>query len=63
MEDYPLAGTPFLPILVIFSYLYFVLKCGPEYMKNRKPYQLKTVMIIYNGLQMIANILLTILVS
>ncbi|EFN68090.1 hypothetical protein EAG_00269, partial [Camponotus floridanus] len=28
--------------LIIFAYLYFVLRCGPRFMKDRQPYSLKT---------------------
>ena len=33
---------------VLLSYLFFVLIAGPRFMANRKPFQLKEAMIIYN---------------
>ncbi|CAH0554792.1 unnamed protein product [Brassicogethes aeneus] len=42
---------PVISILVI--YLYFVLKLGPNLMKNREAYNLKYVMIVYNAYQVI----------
>lgn len=51
----PLIGSPVMIPLILFSYLYFVLKCGPEFMKNRKPYNLKTFVRFYNIFQVITN--------
>lgn len=45
-------------LTVLSAYLYFVLKWGPSYMKNRKPFELRTVMLIYNAIQVIYNIIL-----
>lgn len=42
-------------ILVTFSYLYFVLKCGPRYMENRPPYKLTTFIKYYNIAQIVLN--------
>ncbi|KAF7279822.1 hypothetical protein GWI33_006705 [Rhynchophorus ferrugineus] len=45
-----------LPILGILTlYLLFVLKWGPEYMKNKKPYEMKNVLMIYNLTQVLCN--------
>ena len=33
---------------ILLAYLAFVLYIGPRFMANRKPYQLKEVMIVYN---------------
>lgn len=53
-----LIGSP-LPVLTILAlYLLFVLKLGPNYMKNRKPYNLKRTIMIYNLLQVAANVYL-----
>ncbi|XP_029158270.1 elongation of very long chain fatty acids protein AAEL008004-like [Nylanderia fulva] len=43
-----------IPFLLI-AYMYFVLRWGPQYMKNRPPYSLKTFMKFYNVFQIIAN--------
>ncbi|KAF4516756.1 hypothetical protein B566_EDAN004595 [Ephemera danica] len=42
---------PLLTILV--AYLYFCLSAGPRFMKNRKPFELRGVMIAYNAAQVI----------
>ncbi|XP_076665714.1 very long chain fatty acid elongase 7 [Andrena cerasifolii] len=48
VADWLLMGSP-VPLLGIISlYLAFVLRLGPLYMKNRKPYNLNRVMIFYN---------------
>ncbi|KOC64048.1 Elongation of very long chain fatty acids protein 1 [Habropoda laboriosa] len=52
----PFIGSPILIPLILFSYLYFVLKCGPDFMKNRKPYNLKTFTQFYNVFQVLVNI-------
>lgn len=44
---------PALTILV--AYLYFVTTWGPNYMKHRKPYQLKHTLVIYNFLQVVIS--------
>ncbi|XP_043264048.1 elongation of very long chain fatty acids protein 1-like [Colletes gigas] len=51
----PFVGSPILIPVILFSYLYFVLKCGPEYMKNKKPYELKTYVKFYNIFQIFTN--------
>ncbi|XP_015177519.1 PREDICTED: elongation of very long chain fatty acids protein 1-like [Polistes dominula] len=46
---------PYAVIFILFSYLYFVLVCGPRFMKNRKPYSLKTFIKFYNIFQIFLN--------
>ncbi|XP_037910706.1 elongation of very long chain fatty acids protein 7-like [Hermetia illucens] len=42
------------PLLTILGmYLLFVLKIGPQFMTNRKPYDLQKIMIVYNAYQVI----------
>lgn len=54
-NNLPLMGSPIIIPAIILSYLYFVLKYGPQFMKNRKPYNLKTFIQWYNIFQIIAN--------
>ncbi|XP_076164055.1 very long chain fatty acid elongase 1 [Ptiloglossa arizonensis] len=54
-NNLPLIGSPVLIPFCLFSYLYVVLKWGPEYMKNRKPYKLKTFVVCYNMFQIVIN--------
>ncbi|KAH9380991.1 hypothetical protein HPB48_008205 [Haemaphysalis longicornis] len=41
------------PVLV--GYVYFVKYAGPRWMKDRKPYELKSAILAYNALTVIAN--------
>lgn len=41
------------PIGILIIYWLFVLKIGPMFMKNRKPYHMKDIMLIYNLYQVI----------
>ncbi|KAH1009744.1 elongation of very long chain fatty acids protein 7 [Dendroctonus ponderosae] len=45
---------PVFTILVL--YLWFVLSLGPNYMKNRKPFELKNAMIFYNLYQVLFSV-------
>ncbi|XP_003428006.1 elongation of very long chain fatty acids protein AAEL008004 [Nasonia vitripennis] len=61
VDTWPLMGSP-VPVLVILStYLSFVLKIGPKMMANRPAYELKSVIIAYNAFQVLFSIWLTIL--
>lgn len=51
-----LIGSPFPGLGIMISYLLFTLKVGPEYMKNRKPYDLKNVLIVYNFIQVLISV-------
>ncbi|XP_076749958.1 very long chain fatty acid elongase 7 [Xylocopa sonorina] len=48
VADWPLMASPFPLLGIVSIYLAFVLRLGPLYMKNRKPYHLNKVMICYN---------------
>lgn len=48
MKGYPLMQTPIPMSAILLSYLFFVLYLGPRIMANRKPFQLKEAMIVYN---------------
>lgn len=48
VEDWPMMSSPFPQAAVILSYVYFVSVLGPRLMENRKPFELKRLMIIYN---------------
>ncbi|PBC31330.1 Elongation of very long chain fatty acids protein [Apis cerana cerana] len=48
VADWMLMSNPFSLLGIIFLYLLFVLRLGPLWMKNRKPYSLNKIMICYN---------------
>ncbi|XP_029174303.1 elongation of very long chain fatty acids protein 7-like isoform X2 [Nylanderia fulva] len=56
VSDWLFMSNPFGIILILLTYLSFVLYFGPRYMKNRKPYTLKKTMICYNISIAIANL-------
>lgn len=54
VRDFLLMSNPFYIFAILAGYLLFVLKWGPQFMKDRKPYDLNRIMIIYNIIQIIA---------
>lgn len=58
MENWPLIQSPWPLASIILGYLYFVLKLGPEYMQDRKPFSLKRILQLYNVGQVVACVFL-----
>ena len=50
-EPWPLMSSPIPGIALLCLYLLFVLKWGPKFMENRKPYKIEGIMKIYNIIQ------------
>lgn len=48
---------------ILVTYLYFCLHAGPKYMKDRKPFDLKNTLIVYNVIQVVLSIYLVYEVS
>lgn len=48
LKEYPLMESPIPMTAILLCYLFFVLYLGPRIMANRKPFQLKEAMIVYN---------------
>lgn len=44
--------------IVVVTYLYFVLKIGPEIMKNRNPMNIDRIVMIYNAVQVLFSLYL-----
>lgn len=57
-NDWPLIRNPLPGMAIIGAYLYFVLRAGPRWMANRKPFQMTKLLIVYNFLQVIFSIAL-----
>ncbi|KAG5874400.1 hypothetical protein JTB14_016767 [Gonioctena quinquepunctata] len=57
-RTHDLWGIPSQPILLGFIgfYLYFVQVLGPRLMKNRPPFHIRFLLIVYNSLQILANL-------
>ncbi|KAI9584430.1 elongation of very long chain fatty acids protein [Glossina fuscipes] len=48
-----LSNSPGPLFMILVAYLYFCLSAGPRYMRDRKPYELKTTLLVYNALQVV----------
>ncbi|XP_050070821.1 elongation of very long chain fatty acids protein AAEL008004-like [Anopheles maculipalpis] len=51
----PLAGTPWPLMLLLGTYLFVVLHAGPRFMAQRKAYDLRKVIRVYNIAQVLIN--------
>ncbi|XP_014210495.1 elongation of very long chain fatty acids protein AAEL008004 [Copidosoma floridanum] len=51
--DWLLMSSPFPTLFICLSYVYGVKVLGPRLMENRKPFQFKNVLIVYNSLQVL----------
>lgn len=58
----PFMENPTSWLVLVTVYLYIV-KNGPKFMKDRKPFNIEKIIIVYNMLQIIANVILFFLVS
>lgn len=50
-----LVSSPGPVLMIIVIYIYFCLSVGPRYMKDKKPYDLKNTLIIYNFIQILLS--------
>ncbi|XP_012265674.2 elongation of very long chain fatty acids protein [Athalia rosae] len=57
-SDWFLASGPGPIITIVVSYVYFSVSAGPRYMKDRKPYSLRTTLLVYNLVQVFLSIYL-----
>lgn len=57
-KNWLLSNTPWPLFGILAFYLFFCLYAGPRYMRDRKPYELKNTMIIYNAIQVIISCVL-----
>lgn len=48
-----LMSSPFPTLFICLSYVYGVKVLGPKIMENRKPFQLKDTLVVYNLFQVI----------
>lgn len=55
-----LSDSPGPLLIILVTYLYFCIYAGPNYMKNRKPFQLRNTLLIYNAVQVVLSIILVI---
>ncbi|XP_034191090.1 very long chain fatty acid elongase 7 isoform X2 [Osmia lignaria lignaria] len=57
-SDWFLVTGPGPLFMIIVTYVYFSVSAGPRYMKDKKPYELRNVMILYNFIQVLLSIYL-----
>ncbi|GLH03290.1 hypothetical protein R5R35_002941 [Gryllus longicercus] len=50
-NDWPLIASPVPGLTIIITYHYFVRSWGPRFMKDRKPFDLSTILLFYNFIQ------------
>ncbi|TRY75654.1 hypothetical protein TCAL_00502 [Tigriopus californicus] len=55
MDGWPMMSSPLPTIFLCLSYVYIVKVWGPNYMKDRKPMELRGFLIVYNLLQVILS--------
>lgn len=63
VENLPLIGSPFPILALLGAYVYFVTILGPKLMQNRKAYDLKSIIQIYNFFQIVSNLYIGVVVS
>ncbi|XP_076686855.1 very long chain fatty acid elongase AAEL008004 [Andrena cerasifolii] len=57
-NDWFLVSGPGPLLMIVVSYVYFSISAGPRYMRDKKPYDLRNVMIVYNFSQVLASMYL-----
>ncbi|XP_050453499.1 elongation of very long chain fatty acids protein AAEL008004 [Cataglyphis hispanica] len=56
VNDWPLMDSPIPTFLIVLLYIYGVVIFGPRMMANRKPYKLRSVLIVYNAFQVVFSL-------
>lgn len=54
-EDMFLMSSPIPIIVIVTLWFFFICKWGPQLMKNREPFNIKKIMIVYNIVQVLCN--------
>ncbi|XP_073951318.1 very long chain fatty acid elongase AAEL008004-like isoform X2 [Choristoneura fumiferana] len=57
-EDWTLMSGPGPLLTILATYLYFCTSVGPSYMRDRKPYDLKNTIVVYNVIQVLGSVFL-----
>lgn len=56
-------GSP-IPLLgILVAYVSYVYYFGPKHMRDKKPYEIENIIILYNAFQMCYNLYMVYLVS
>lgn len=56
VDSWMFMSSPVPVLTIVAAYLYFVLKLGPQYMANRKPFNLQNILVTYNLYQVLFSI-------
>jgi len=56
VDDWPLMDSSIPSILLCLTYVFIVKVAGPRFMEHRKPYNIKTFLILYNAFQVVASV-------
>lgn len=56
IKEHFLLRTPFPTAIILLSYLYIIFIYGPSFMKERKPYKLKNLSLLYDAVQICMNL-------
>lgn len=51
VDDWPLMSSPLPTLLLCSAYFYIVKIWAPQFMRDRKPYELRNTLILYNVVQ------------
>ncbi|XP_057332475.1 elongation of very long chain fatty acids protein 7-like [Microplitis mediator] len=57
-SDWFLVTGPGPLLMIVVTYVYFSTSAGPRYMRDKKPYSLKNILIVYNFIQVILSCVL-----
>lgn len=63
VDSWMFMRTPWPMFIILTAYLLFVLKLGPQMMKNREPFEIKHIVMIYNLTQTAYNMYIISMVS
>lgn len=53
VKDWPMMSSPLPTMAICLFYAYFSKVLGPKLMENRKPFDLRRILIVYNFIQTI----------
>jgi len=63
VDTWFLMGSPMPMLGIVTCYVYFVLKIGPKMMASRKPFNLKSLLVVYNFSMILLSLYIAVTVS
>jgi hypothetical protein len=55
MDNYPMMSSPFPTLLICITFVFIVKVAGPNFMRDRKPMNIKGFLVIYNLFQVVLS--------